>query len=169
MKLSPACPGPGAWRFPAWGQSVLRPYQIADNNVTPPPGTPPPAQPDSLRSDHSAADTGKSQAIIDRLTASNQDLLDLLKKQQAVLEDIQYDRRLQNRQITLIEERLEDTLQENAALQVKIAKLQTQLADEASKAADAECARGAVHLQPRRAAGARAARRPGQLICPRRN
>ena len=121
--------------FPAWGQSVPGPYQIAENTAVPPPGTPPPAEPASLRGGHPSSGTEKSQAIIDRLAASNQDLLDLLKKQQAVLEDIQYDRRLQNRQITLIEERLENTLQENAALQVKIAKLQTQLADAASKPA----------------------------------
>ena len=57
---------------------------------------------------------------MEHLTRSNQELLDLLKKQQAVLEDIQYDRRLQNRQITLLEQRLEDTLQLNASLQVKI-------------------------------------------------
>jgi len=124
--------------LPVWSQSVPPPYQIAENNATPPPGTPPPAEPASAAQasaseQHNSVPAGKSQAIIDRLTSSNQDLLDLLKKQQAVLEDIQYDRRLQNRQITLIEGRLEDTLQENAALQVKIAKLQTELADAASK------------------------------------
>jgi hypothetical protein len=124
--------------LPAWGQSVPGPYQIADNNATPPPGTPPPAEPAptahaAASEDHPSVPSSKSVAIIDRLTSSNQDLLDLLKKQQAVLEDIQYDRRLQNRQITLIEERLEDTLQENAALQVKVAKLQTELADAATK------------------------------------
>jgi len=64
-------------------------------------------------------------ATLQRLTASNQDLIDLLKKQQAVLEDIQYDRRLQNRQIVSLEERLEETLQENAQLQAKVARLET--------------------------------------------
>jgi hypothetical protein len=49
-----------------------------------------------------------------------------------VLEDIQYDRRLQNRQITLVEQRLEDTLQLNASLQAKVAQLQ---ADAAAAAA----------------------------------
>jgi hypothetical protein len=129
--------------LPAWSQSVPPPYQIAENNATPPPGTPPPAEPASTAQasaseQRNSVPAGRSQAIIDRLTSSNQDLLDLLKKQQAVLEDIQYDRRLQNRQITLIEGRLEDTLQENAALQVKIAKLQTELADAASKPSAAE-------------------------------
>jgi hypothetical protein len=64
------------------------------------------------------------QALIDRLSQSNRDLLDLLKKQQAVLNDMEYDRRLQSRQINLVEGRLEDTLQENAQLQAKVAQLQ---------------------------------------------
>ena len=119
--------------LPAWSQSVPAPYQIAENNATPPPGTPPPADPATAPPDKSASAGNKTQAVIDQLTRSNRDLLDLLKKQQAVLEDIQYDRRLQNRQITLIEERLEDTLQANAALQVKIAKLQTEATDAASR------------------------------------
>lgn len=122
--------------LPAWGQSLPAPYQIADNNATPPPGVPPPAETNappaapkaaSAKTGHapSAAD---QQAAVDRLTRSNQELLDLLKKQQAVLEDIQYDRRLQNRQISLIEDRLEDTLQANAALQAKVARLQAEAA-----------------------------------------
>jgi hypothetical protein len=53
-------------------------------------------------------------------------LLDLLKQQQAVLEDIQYDRRLQNRQITLVEQRLVDTLQLNATLQAQVAQLKAE-------------------------------------------
>jgi hypothetical protein len=65
------------------------------------------------------------QTTIDRLTQSNHDLLDLLKKQQAVLEDIQYDRRLQSRQIQSLEERLEETLLQNAQLQNKISNLET--------------------------------------------
>ena len=64
------------------------------------------------------------QAAVDRLTKSNSDLLDLLKKQQAVLEDIQFDRRLQSRQIESLEERLEDTLHQNAQLESKIASLE---------------------------------------------
>src|SRR5450755_1667657 len=54
------------------------------------------------------------QKTVDQLTQSNRDLLDLLKKQQAVLEDIQFDRRLQSRQIQSLEERLTDTLFENS-------------------------------------------------------
>ena len=66
-------------------------------------------------------------ASIARLTLSNQDLLDLLKKQQAVLEDIQYDRRLQNRQISSLEERLQEAMQQNGQLQAKVARLEAQL------------------------------------------
>ena len=75
----------------------------------------------------SSAIAAQNAATIQRLTQSNQELLDLLKKQQAVLEDIQYDRRLQNRQIASLEERLEDSLQQNAQLQTKIAKLEEQI------------------------------------------
>jgi len=63
------------------------------------------------------------QGSIDRLTQANTELLDLLKKQQAVLEDIQFDRRLQSRQIESLEERLQETLIENTQLQNKIDKL----------------------------------------------
>ncbi len=69
----------------------------------------------------------ESTATITRITQANADLLDLLKKQQAVLEDIQYDRRLQARQISSLEERLEETLKENAEMQAKIAKLEEQI------------------------------------------
>jgi len=117
---------------PAVAQSVPSPGEMSQvqpppppaDNASPAPSTPPP------KSDH-LSDT-EAQAIIDRLTRTNADLLDLLKRQQAVLEDIQYDRRLQNRQITLVEQRLEDTLQLNASLQAKVAKLQ---ADAAAAAA----------------------------------
>jgi hypothetical protein len=123
--------------LPAWSQSISPPYQISENNVTPPPGTPPPAEPVSSKpgpdSKSALVSADRNQALIERLAASNQDLLDLLKKQQAVLEDIQYDRRLQNRQITLIEDRLEDTLQANAALQAKVAKLEAEAAAAASR------------------------------------
>jgi regulator of replication initiation timing len=71
-----------------------------------------------------SADTA---AALARLTEANQELLDLLKKQQAVLEDIQFDRRLQSRQISSLEERLEESLQENSQLQAKIAKLEEQI------------------------------------------
>ena len=84
--------------------------------------TTPAPKPASSRA--SRATNAGLQASIDRLTRSNQELLDLLKQQQTVLQDIQYDRRLQNRQISLLEQRLEDTLQLNASLQAKVAKLQ---------------------------------------------
>jgi hypothetical protein len=137
--------------LPARSQSIPPPYQISENNVTPPPGTPPPAEPvpasskpvpDSARG--APASANRNQALIDRLAASNQDLLDLLKKQQAVLEDIQYDRRLQNRQITLIEDRLEDTLQANAALQAQVAKLEAEAAAAASRPSAPESAAAPV-------------------------
>jgi hypothetical protein len=70
----------------------------------------------------------QTAAALDRITKDNADLLDLLKQQQAVLEDIQYDRRLQNRQISSLEERLEDALAENAQLQAQVAKLEEQIA-----------------------------------------
>lgn len=75
-----------------------------------------------------ATNSSTPQSALDRLTQSNRDLLDLLKKQQAVLEDIQLDRRLQSRQIQMLEERLETTLQENARLQAKASKLEATLA-----------------------------------------
>jgi hypothetical protein len=81
--------------------------------------------------------TAQMQATIDKLTQSNRDLLDLLKQQQAVLQDIQYDRRQQSRHIQSLEERLEQALQENAKLQAKVASL----------SADA-AVRPAVPLQP---------------------
>ena len=66
------------------------------------------------------------QAALDQLTQSNHDLLDLLKQQQKVLEDIQYDRRLQSRQIASLTERLADKLLENTQLQKQIAALETE-------------------------------------------
>ena len=71
--------------------------------------------------------SAETAAALARLTEANQELLDLLKKQQAVLEDIQFDRRLQSRQISSLEERLEESLQENSQLQAKIAKLEEQI------------------------------------------
>jgi hypothetical protein len=128
--------------LPARSQSIPPPYQISENNVTPPPGTPPPAEPASSKpvpdSKGATGSEDRNQALIERLAASNQDLLNLLKEQQAVLEDIQYDRRLQNRQITLIEGRLEDTLQANAALQAKVAKLEAEAATAASRPSEPE-------------------------------
>jgi hypothetical protein len=89
---------------PPGGMAKVTPTPVAPVKTTPPPAA--------------------SQTTIDRLAQTNQELLDLLKKQQAVLEDIQYDRRLQNRQIQLVEGRLEDMLQQNATLQARVNELQ---------------------------------------------
>jgi len=76
----------------------------------------------------SAATAVELQKAVDQLTQSNRDLLDLLKKQQTVLEDMQFDRRLQSRQIESLEERLEDALYQNTQLQNKIATLEADAA-----------------------------------------
>jgi hypothetical protein len=81
------------------------------------------------RSAHIAANVqtpSQMQAALEQLKQTNQELLDLLKKQQVVLEDMQYDRRLQSRQIAMVEERLEDALNEKHQLQTKIDELETQ-------------------------------------------
>jgi hypothetical protein len=78
----------------------------------------------SAKTSHTGATTAQLQAALDQLTQSNRDLLDLLKKQQAVLVDMQYDRRLQSRQIESLEERLTDTLFQNTQLQNQVAKLE---------------------------------------------
>jgi TolA-binding protein len=91
----------------------------------------PPASPNHKASASATAmeeAANENAATLARVTQSNQDLLDLLKKQQAVLEDIQYDRRLQNRQISSLEERLEDAMQQNAQLESKVARLEAQAA-----------------------------------------
>lgn len=72
--------------------------------------------------------TSQMQANIDRLTQSNRDLLDLLKQQQAVLQDLQFDRRQQSRHIQSLEERLTDALQQNALLQKKVGDMATEAA-----------------------------------------
>ncbi len=79
------------------------------------------AQTNTLSTTKPAATDPRS--AVDQLTQSNRDLLDLLKKQQGVLEDIQYDRRIQSRQIQSLEERLAEALQDNARLQSKVAEL----------------------------------------------
>lgn len=81
-----------------------------------------------IKTSRSAATAAELQKAVDQLTQSNRDLLDLLKKQQAVLEDMQFDRRLQSRQIQSLEERLEDALFQNTQLQNKIAKLEAEAA-----------------------------------------
>jgi hypothetical protein len=83
--------------------------------------------PNPAAPDVGAKTAAENAASLAKLTAANQDLLDLLKKQQAVLEDIQYDRRLQNRQISSLEERLQETMQENGQLEAKVARLEAEL------------------------------------------
>jgi hypothetical protein len=92
--------------------------QTNDESV---PATPPKPAPKISRSQLTAAELQKT---VDQLTQSNRDMLDLLKNQQAVLEDMQFDRRLQSRQIESLEERLEDSIYQNSQLQAKIAKLE---------------------------------------------
>jgi len=82
----------------------------------------------SGKASHAATTAAELQKTIDQLTQSNRDLLDLLKKQQAVLEDIQFDRRQQSRQIQSLEERLEGALLQNAQLQSKVANLEADAA-----------------------------------------
>jgi hypothetical protein len=91
----------------------------------------PPAAPESKPPAAAAKSAAKKnvtaaqlQAALDQLTQSNRDLLDLLKQQQAVLQDIQYDRRLQSRQIQSLEERLGQSQMENARLQSKVDSLE---------------------------------------------
>jgi hypothetical protein len=98
--------------------------------TTPPaanPSAPKPASTKPPKSSHttvSAQTMAQMQASLDELTKSNHDLLDLLKQQQSVLEDIQYDRRLQSRQIDNLESRLEEALTEKQQLQDKIDRLE---------------------------------------------
>jgi hypothetical protein len=97
---------------------------FAQTNAAPAPTSAPPSQPAPAKPPHAPATAAEWQAALDQLTQSNRDLLDLLKKQQAVLEDMQYDRRLQSRQIESLEQRLEDALFQNTQLQRKIATLE---------------------------------------------
>jgi hypothetical protein len=99
------------------------------------------AKPAPVKTNHSAS-TVQLQASLDQLTQSNHDLLDLLKKQQAVLEDIQFDRRLQSRQIQSLEERLEEALLQNGQLQSKVANLEAAAAVGPATAAPAFQATG---------------------------
>ena len=75
-----------------------------------------------------AATTSDLQKAVNQLTQSNRDLLELLKKQQAVLQDMQYDRRLQSRQIESLEERLTSSQLENSQLQNKVSNLENEAA-----------------------------------------
>jgi hypothetical protein len=98
--------------------ALASPLHAQSVNTSPPTSAPPTSH---------RLTTAQTAAALDRITKDNADLLDLLKQQQAVLEDIQYDRRLQNRQISSLEQRLEDSLAENAQLQAKVAKLEEQI------------------------------------------
>jgi len=98
--------------------------QTNSDSETPAPKPKPVAAPKLTKAQMTAAELQKT---VDTLTQSNHDLLQLLQKQQAVLEDIQFDRRLQSRQIQSLEERLETTLQENNELQNKVSKLESQV------------------------------------------
>jgi hypothetical protein len=106
------------------------PYQLTVSPVptpTPPPAAPMP-RPATAPASASAPAQSASQIAVAQLTQSNRDLLDLLKKQQVVLEDIQFDRRLTARQVQLLQDHLESVLQEKAELQSKNDKLQAALA-----------------------------------------
>jgi len=82
----------------------------------------------STKASHSQATVAQMQATIDQLSKSNHDLLDLLKQQQSVLEDMQFEHRQQNRQFQSLEERLETTLLQNADLEKKVASLEADAA-----------------------------------------
>jgi hypothetical protein len=79
----------------------------------------------SVKLSRSAQAAAELQKTVDQLTQSNRDLLDLLKQQQAVLEDMQFDRRLQSRQIQSLEERLEDAIVQKTLLQNKVDSLES--------------------------------------------
>jgi hypothetical protein len=99
------------------------------------PQTAGPTAPAPAKLSRSAVTAVELQKTVDQLTQSNRDLLDLLKKQQSVLEDMQFDRRLQSRQIESLEERLEDALFQNTQLQNKIASLEADASVRPSAAA----------------------------------
>jgi len=99
---------------------------VAQTDDAPALVTPKPAPP--AKAPHSQATAAELQVALDQLTQSNRDLLDLLKKQQAVLEDMQFDRRLQSRQIQSLEERLEEALFQNTQLERKIDGLEADAA-----------------------------------------
>jgi len=82
----------------------------------------------SSKLSRTAMTAAELQKTVDQLTKSNADLLELLKQQQSVLEDIQFDRRQQGRHIESLEERLEESLLQNTQLQNKIANLEAEAA-----------------------------------------
>jgi hypothetical protein len=98
---------------------------FSQNNA--PPAPTPPVAPKAtapVKTTRAAVTSAELQKTVDQLTQSNRDLLDLLKKQQEVLQDIQFESRVKNRQIQSLEERLEDTLYQNTQLQKKMDKLE---------------------------------------------
>ncbi len=108
---------------------LLARLSFAQSNAAPSNPSPPASKPtSSVKLSKSAMTAAELQKAVDQLTQSNRDLLDLLKKQQGVLEDMQFDRRLQSRQIQSLEERLEDTLFENTKLQKQVATLEADAA-----------------------------------------
>jgi hypothetical protein len=110
----------------------------ARTSAAPPPSAPSPNPPPPATTTHASRASTPAELAMEHLTRSNQELLDLLKQQQAVLEDIQYDRRLQNRQINLLEQRLEDTLQRNTDLETKVARLEAAAAAAKSEPSSTE-------------------------------
>jgi hypothetical protein len=116
-----------AFSLAASAQSVPAPGEMAQAKPPPPPddtsSVPEPAAPPT-QSKNAHLTPAETAALIDRLTRSNADLFDILKKQQDVLSDIEYDRRLQDRQLMLLEARMVDTLHANTDLQKKIAALE---------------------------------------------
>lgn len=104
----------------------------ASDATSPVPAPKPKSTPAAPKLSKSQITAVELQKTVDTLTQSNHDLLDLMQKQQAVLEDIQFDRRLQSRQIQSLEERLESTLYQNNQLQNKVNKLEAQVALPAS-------------------------------------
>jgi hypothetical protein len=105
------------------GLLFLTRFAFAQTTNSAPAQTAPPKPATSAAKPAHPSTLAQMQATIDKLTQSNRDLLDLLKEQQSVLEDIQFDRRQQSRHIQSLEERLEDALQENAKLQGKVSSL----------------------------------------------
>ena len=99
-----------------------------DASSTNAPAPTPPRAASTGKLSKSAQTAQQLQAALDQLTKSNRDLLDLLKQQQAVLQDMEFEHRQQGRQITSLEERLTDALQENTQLQTKVATLEAEAA-----------------------------------------
>jgi len=151
MRLSPAAI-PDTYTPPGTNSAAGHPPSVTT--------TPPAANPQAKASSGGGKDRsfktvkggGQSlvqmQAALDELTKSNHDLLDLLKQQQAVLEDIQFDRRLQSRQIENLEARLEEALVEKQQLQKKIDTLEAQLTRPAVAAASTVTATTQGYKQP---------------------